>query len=72
MREEECLESIMVLYYMAKSIEADIEVTLVRWGREEYNVQLRVKKDLSGAYEIMNGHRLPASQSSSNMLDQNG
>lgn len=39
--EEECMESIMVLYYMAKSINSSIEVCLVRLGREQYNVQLR-------------------------------
>ena len=33
----------MVLYFMARSIEAEIEVMKVRLGREWYNVQLEVK-----------------------------
>jgi len=45
----------MVLYHMARSIEAELEVMLVRLGREYYNVQLHVTKDLSGAYELING-----------------
>ena len=36
--EDECQESIIVLYFMAKSISATLEVTLVRLGQELYNV----------------------------------
>ena len=58
----------MVLYFMARSIEAEIEVTKVRLGREWYNVQLRVTKDLSGAYDLINDVKLPASSSNNNLL----
>lgn len=68
MTEEQCIESIMVLYFMARSIEADIEVMKVRLGREWYNVQLRVTKDLTGAYELINGVKLPSSSSNNNLL----
>ena len=61
--EEQCIESIMVLYYMARSIEAEIKVTKVRLGRDEYNVQLQVTKDLSGAYDLINGTKMPMTSS---------
>lgn len=60
----------MALYFMAKSIEAEIEVTKVRLGHEWYNVQLKVTKDLSGAYDLINDVKLPASSSNNNLLAQ--
>lgn len=56
----------MVLYHMAKTIDAELEIMLVRLGREYYNVQLRVTKDLTGAFELMNGKPTATSQSSAN------
>ena len=48
---EECECSLLVLFHMAKSIKAEIEVTLVRLGIEGYNVQLKVTKPQPDAIE---------------------
>ena len=41
---DECAQSILVIFHMAKSLGATAEVTLVRLGWVGYNVQIKVTK----------------------------
>ena len=43
---EDAVNTILVLFYMAGTIEAKLEIELVRIGFEGYNVRLKVTKNI--------------------------
>lgn len=48
---EECVNTVLVLFHMAGTLEATLDVILVRLGYEGYSVQLRVTKPQPEAIE---------------------
>ena len=48
---EDCVNTIVVIFYMAQTLEAKLDVELVRLGYEGYNVRLKVTKALPKAID---------------------